>query len=378
MISDGAENITIESSTFWRLGGNGIVLSGHARHCSIASSEFAFLGESAIVSVGRATLWDGTRPTYPEGNLIEGNHIHGIGVWGKQTAGYVQFLTANTTVRSNVIHDVPRAAISLNDNFGGGNMVDHNVIFNTCRETADHGPLNSWSRMGYVTKATGVASLAVRWTTIAHNLVVVGWSGGANAEANQRIFPLDYDDGSDHIHSVSNVLLYGGFKACWRSNSQTYVDNLIVYPSGNSCASCWAGEPSPTSTAATGKVPWGKNESMTSNHCIAPELWRGPIISPMASWCNASSGANLNNTAMWSANNSYYCDGCGSSASTRSPSASHRGLLFQCGATKYNLSQWQALWASVGVAGGGEAGSRALPLPPTETIAAMARSRILM
>ena len=79
---DGASNVTVANSLFWRLGGNGVVLSDAARDCTISGNEFGFLGENAIVSVGSAVLNDGTKPTYPRGNTIEANHVHDIGLCG--------------------------------------------------------------------------------------------------------------------------------------------------------------------------------------------------------------------------------------------------------------------------------------------------------
>jgi hypothetical protein len=35
---------------------------------------------------------------------------------------------------------------------GGGNIVTGNVIWNTCRESGDHGPINSWSRLPFLTE----------------------------------------------------------------------------------------------------------------------------------------------------------------------------------------------------------------------------------
>ena len=55
-IGDGAVNTTVNACRFWRLGGNGVVLSDHARGSTISENEFGFLGESAVVLVGSATL----------------------------------------------------------------------------------------------------------------------------------------------------------------------------------------------------------------------------------------------------------------------------------------------------------------------------------
>ena len=49
----------------------------------------------------------------------------------------------------NIFYNGPRAAVNLNDQFGGGNVLARNLIFNAVRETADHGPINSWGRTPY-------------------------------------------------------------------------------------------------------------------------------------------------------------------------------------------------------------------------------------
>jgi hypothetical protein len=43
-----------------------------------------------------------------------------------------------------VLFNQPRAAINFNDGFGGGSEITKNLIYNACRETGDHGPINSW------------------------------------------------------------------------------------------------------------------------------------------------------------------------------------------------------------------------------------------
>ena len=43
-----------------------------------------------------------------------------------------------------VFYNMPRAAVNFNDGLGGANVVKGNVIFNSCRESGDHGPINTW------------------------------------------------------------------------------------------------------------------------------------------------------------------------------------------------------------------------------------------
>ena len=361
-VGDGARNISVTNAAFWRLGGNGVVLSAHARGCTIAHNEFGFLGENGVVSVGTVELNDGTKPTYPRGNLMEANHIHDIGLWTKQVAGYTQFLTARATVRANVVYNTPRAGINLNDNFAGGNVLEENVVFNAVRETSDHGPLNSWARMGFLqTETTAAPSYEVSWNQVRRNLLVCGFSPDQHGFA-----ALDYDDGTEYMNSTSNVLLYSGFKACWHSNNQRYAHNLLVRPDLQAedgeikpqpCASCAAGAPAAGSYQA--RTRWMKNESMVGNTCIDGSAQ--PKVGEMQN-CDSSSAFSLNGTALFAQRNTYY-----------GPSQ-----LFLCGSERYNLSAWQALWKARGLEQGGEFGSRVIEaLPTTAEIVVMAEARLL-
>lgn len=39
-----------------------------------------------------------------------------------------------------------RAGINFNDGFGGGDTIANNLVFSTCRESGDHGPINVSSK----------------------------------------------------------------------------------------------------------------------------------------------------------------------------------------------------------------------------------------
>ena len=59
------------------------------------------MGESGIVSVGSTEKIDGTKGDQPRGNQILRNLIHEVGIFGKQTAGYVQAMSCQTTLKHN-------------------------------------------------------------------------------------------------------------------------------------------------------------------------------------------------------------------------------------------------------------------------------------
>ena len=62
-----------------------------------------------------------------------------IGHIQKQSSFYFQAITAQAVLTKNLVFNIPRAAINFNDGFGGGAIVEHNLLFNPCRESSDHG-----------------------------------------------------------------------------------------------------------------------------------------------------------------------------------------------------------------------------------------------
>ena len=44
--------------------------------------------------------------------------------------------------KGNVIYKGPRAGICFNDGYGGGDLIQFNIVFNMVRETGDHGSFN--------------------------------------------------------------------------------------------------------------------------------------------------------------------------------------------------------------------------------------------
>ena len=53
------------------------------------------------------------------------------------------------TVRHCSIYDVPRAGINIGDGCWGGHVIEFCDIFDTVKETGDHGSFNSWGRDRY-------------------------------------------------------------------------------------------------------------------------------------------------------------------------------------------------------------------------------------
>ena len=249
---ENAQDVSIQECLFLRTGGNAVVVSGYAKRTHIANTEFAWIGDSAIVTLGRITMADGfTVDSYPEDTLIEGNHFHEIGIHGKQTSALFSALSCKTTFAKNVLYNGPRAGINLNDQFCHGHSIMDNLIFNWVRETQDHGPINTWDRAMYIQKAdpgteNGIASknptLIPKWTHIERNFIMNGPSGNRDLG---NLFPtIDNDDGSSYFYIAKNLLVYGGGKN-YLGHDKIWISNLLVYPgrwSGEPCAQIWGGK----------------------------------------------------------------------------------------------------------------------------------------
>jgi hypothetical protein len=190
--------IRIRDCIFRRLDGNAIFLSGKTSHVDIQRNIFEWIGENAIATWGDTEGWDATKRTQPMKTLVEYNVFRELGIFQKQSSAWGQAKASLSTIRYNIMFNMPRAAINFNDMMGGGDEVMYNLIFNTCRESGDHGPINTWDRQPYLTtlKYGSQASFTPLVRTVRHNLIF------ANYGASEG---LDSDDGSSWYHVHHNV-----------------------------------------------------------------------------------------------------------------------------------------------------------------------------
>jgi hypothetical protein len=111
VILAGTENALVQDSIFDGVGGNAVLIKDYNRNATIADSEFVWVGESAIAAIGSTDKIDGFNTTsQPRGTHILRNLIHEVGIWGKQTAAYVQQMSCQTTVKNNVLFNGPRTS----------------------------------------------------------------------------------------------------------------------------------------------------------------------------------------------------------------------------------------------------------------------------
>ena len=68
-------------------------------------------------------------------------------------------------------------------------------------ETDDHGPINTWDRVPYLTRDNSGLSMNVKLNRIYMNFLVNNY---------RSVWPIDHDDGSCHWLDSFNYLVYGG------------------------------------------------------------------------------------------------------------------------------------------------------------------------
>jgi len=226
LFMEGTENCKIENCSFVDLGGNAIFVNNFNKNDSISGNLFTDLGESAICLCGSLWLCAGSQKAYPHQIVISDNLIYNIGEFGKQTAG-VWFSTAkNITVSHNTIHDVPRAAICINDGTYGGHIIEHNDLYNTVMETGDHGGFNSWGRDEYwcMEQSHGPWQISHEFPHLQHN------PHSKSIIRNNRLrdnsgWGIDLDDGSTNYHIYNNLCIGVAIKL--REGDLRLVENNI-------------------------------------------------------------------------------------------------------------------------------------------------------
>lgn len=230
---ENAERVQLRDLELTELGGNAVVVSGHAQQVAIERNHITAVGGSAIAFVGRPEAvrsplfeYHETQPVssidkmpgpkaelYPRDSNASNNLIHDIGLIDKQAAGVEISMSARISIDHNSIYRVPRAGINIGDGTWGGHRITDNDVFDTVRETGDHGAFNSWGRDRYwdpnrdemdrrVAADRSLVELDAREPTILrHNRFRCdhGWD-------------IDLDDGSTNYIIEDNLLLAGGLK----------------------------------------------------------------------------------------------------------------------------------------------------------------------
>jgi hypothetical protein len=153
-------------------------------------------------------------PNFPDRCLVRDCLMTEIGTVEKQIAGVFIAKARGIVLRHLTIHDVPRAAININDNMWGGHVLEWCDIFNTCLESREHGAFNSWGRDRHWMRMKSEATPAqfARMRDLARLDAVDVITLRYNRLQCANGYDIDLDDGSTHYLIENNLCLQGGIK----------------------------------------------------------------------------------------------------------------------------------------------------------------------
>ncbi len=251
ILLEGAEDCRIEDCDFDTVGGNAIFLSNYNRRVAVRACRFFHTGESAVALVGSPAAvrnyqtWDdqdlhrrpwisdvskidptpGPRtPDYPADCLIENCLMSEIGDFGKQVAGVFIAMSHRITVRHCTIFGTARAGICINDGTWGGHVIADCDIWDTIRETGEHGPFNSWGRDRMWLKEGGLQKQLVPLDALDPTLIRHNRIANYRPSISAGNWTIDLDDGSSRYEISDNLSLGstlklrdGFFRTVWNN-----------------------------------------------------------------------------------------------------------------------------------------------------------------
>jgi len=229
VLFDGAEDCEIADCESDQLGGNAVFVNNYNRRIRITGCDIHDTGASAIAFVGdpravRNPLFEYRQrqncaeidktpgpqsDNYPADCVVEDCLLRHFGVVEKQATGVQISMSQGITIRHCSIYEASRAGINISEGTFGGHLVEYCDVFDTVRETGDHGSFNSWGRDRFwglqdapPEELPELALLdAVKPTVLRNNRWRCdhGWD-------------VDLDDGSSNYEIYNNLFLHGGLK----------------------------------------------------------------------------------------------------------------------------------------------------------------------
>lgn len=248
---NGAENCGLEDSFVDQVGGNAVFINHYNRRIAIRGTRIAKAGANGICFVGdsqaaRSPLFNYNHvqdlaaidrtpgpktDNYPAECLVEDCLIYLIGRVEKQTAGVEIDLARDITVRHCSIYDMPRAGINIGDGCWGGHVIEFCDVFDTVKETGDHGSFNSWGRDRFWRPNIDEVNAWVKQAPDLPLLDVVKPIVLANNRWRcDHGWDIDLDDGSSNYVIKNNLCLHGGIKN--REGYRRIVENNILVDGG--------------------------------------------------------------------------------------------------------------------------------------------------
>lgn len=238
-----SSDCSLSRCSLFDIGTNGVFVDGKNSNITVSKCHFKDIGASGVCFVGkpssvRSPLFEATKSQsflqidkkrgpknseYPKRCTVENCLIEHVGVVEKQATGVEISMSYGISVINTSIYDASRAGINISEGTFGGHLIDGCDVFDTVKETGDHGSFNSWGRDRFwhlydlaQNEIYKYASLDCISKTIIRN----------SRFRCDRGWDIDLDDGSSNYEIYNNLCLNGGIKL--REGFSRYVHNNIT------------------------------------------------------------------------------------------------------------------------------------------------------
>lgn len=238
-----SSNCSISKCSLFDIGTNGVFVDGKNSDITVSKCHFKDLGSSGVCFVGksssvRSPLFEATKSQsfldidkkrgpksneYPKGCTVDDCLIERVGMVEKQATGVEISMAYGISVLNTSIYDASRAGINISEGTFGGHIIDGCDVFDTVKETGDHGSFNSWGRDRY----WHLSDLEQKEIYKYAHLDCLGKTVIRNSRFRcDRGWDIDLDDGSSYYEIYNNLCLNGGIKL--REGFGRYVHNNIT------------------------------------------------------------------------------------------------------------------------------------------------------
>ena len=223
------KGIHLDRCRFLDIGSNCIFVDGNCEAVTVVRSHFRSIGASGVCFVGhpdsvRSPLFEYNEThtpeeidripgpkseNYPTHCTVEDCLIEYTGTTEKQSAGIQISMAYGITIKNCTLCHMPRAGINFSEGTFGGHRIEGCDVFDTVRETGDHGSFNSWGRDRYWHLEGADDALSKE---LSHLDMIDGNVITASRFRCDHGWDIDLDDGSSYFNITNNLCLNGGIK----------------------------------------------------------------------------------------------------------------------------------------------------------------------